>query len=107
MRTIGKSFVSNLLGRQQGFFPSTNVPRQPSVYFGLVKRLSLHNRLERHKGLVNSIHFNTSGDFLASGGDDSIIEIWDWDKVEKKIAYRSDHMSDVLQVKQKFMNCNV
>lgn len=49
---------------------------------------------------MNSLHFNMLGDVMASGSDNSVIQIWDWDKAEKKIAYRSGHISDVLQVKQ-------
>ena len=40
-----------------------------------------------------------SGDLLASGSDDPDIVIWDWAKGEKKIAYKSGHINDVLQVK--------
>jgi len=48
-----------------------------------------------------------SGDLLASGSDDLDIVIWDWAKGKKKIAYESGHTSNVFQVKQKVMNCDI
>ena len=48
---------------------------------------------------MNTLHFNMSGDLLASGSDDLDIVIWDWFKGDRKIAYNSDHINDVVQVK--------
>ena len=91
--------VSNLLDRQLGVLSPVNFSRQTSGSCGLVKRLSLHNELEHHQRCVNTLHFNMSGDLLASGSDDPDIVIWDWAKGEKKIAYKSGHIQDIMQVK--------
>ena len=56
---------------------------------------------------MNTLHFNMSGDLLASGSDDPDIVIWDWAKGKKKIAYESGHLEGTFQVKQKLRNCNI
>ena len=99
MARASNPFVSNLEQRQLGILSPMNFSRQTSGSCGLVKRLSLHHKLEHHQRCVNTLHFNTSGDLLASGSDDPDIVIWDWAKGEKKIAYKSGHINDVLQVK--------
>ncbi|XP_067033070.1 DDB1- and CUL4-associated factor 8-like isoform X1 [Acropora muricata] len=99
MARASNPFVSNLEHRQLGILSPMNFSRQISGSCGLVKRLSLHHKLEHHQRCVNTLHFNTSGELLASGSDDPDIVIWDWAKGEKKIAYKSGHINDVLQVK--------
>ncbi|XP_074633662.1 DDB1- and CUL4-associated factor 8-like isoform X2 [Acropora palmata] len=99
MARASNPFVSNLQHRQLGILSPMNFSRQISGSCGLVKRLSLHNKLEHHEGCVNTLHFNMSGDLLASGSDDLDIVIWDWFKGDRKIAYNSDHINDVVQVK--------
>ena len=107
MARTANLLVSKLLDRQLGVLSPVNFSRQTSGSCGLVKRLSLHNKLEHHEGCVNTLHFNMSGDLLASGSDDLDIVIWDWAKGKKKIAYESGHTSNVFQVKQKIMNCDI
>ncbi|XP_055853379.1 DDB1- and CUL4-associated factor 5 [Episyrphus balteatus] len=52
-----------------------------------------------HYGCVNAIEFSNGGDFLASGGDDKRILIWDVEKaiagVEKPRVLDSEHTSNV------------
>ncbi|XP_067034508.1 DDB1- and CUL4-associated factor 8-like isoform X6 [Acropora muricata] len=99
MARAANPFVSNLQQRQLGILSPMNFSRQTSGSRGLVKRLSLHNRLEHHQKCDNTLHFNMSGDLLASGSDDPDIVIWDWFKGDRKIAYNSGHSEDVSQVK--------
>ena len=91
--------VPSLQSRQLGILSPRNFSRDTSGSCGLVKRLTLHDKLVHHDGCVNTLHFNMSGDLLASGSDDLEIVIWDWAKGKKKIAYQSGHSSNVLQVK--------
>lgn len=91
--------VPSLQSRQLGILSPKNFPRETSGSSGLVKRLMLHDKLVHHDGCVNTLHFNMSGDLLASGSDDLDIVIWDWAKGKKKIAYESGHSSNVFQVK--------
>lgn len=65
----------------------------------LVKRLSLYGKLHGHKGCVNTVHFNPSGDLLVTGSDDRKIIIWDWATKTKKFAYPSGHLENVFQAR--------
>lgn len=66
---------------------------------GLVQRLELQARLERHSGCVNTLHFNPSGTRLASGSDDLRVVIWDWARRRAELEFDSGHKSNVFQVR--------
>ncbi|XP_012670809.1 DDB1- and CUL4-associated factor 8 [Clupea harengus] len=66
---------------------------------GLVQRLELQGRLERHTGCVNTLHFNPSGTRLASGSDDLRVVIWDWAQLRAELEFDSGHKSNVFQAK--------
>lgn len=66
---------------------------------GLVQRLELQARLERHSGCVNTLHFNPSGTRLASGSDDLRVVIWDWARRHAELEFDSGHKSNVFQVR--------
>uniref|UniRef100_A0AAQ6IH22 DDB1 and CUL4 associated factor 8 n=1 Tax=Anabas testudineus TaxID=64144 RepID=A0AAQ6IH22_ANATE len=66
---------------------------------GLVQRLELQGRLERHTGCVNTLHFNPSGTRLASGSDDLRVVIWDWAIRRAELEFDSGHKSNVFQAK--------
>lgn len=66
---------------------------------GLVQRLELQGRLERHTGCVNTLHFNPSGTRLASGSDDLRVVIWDWAVRHTVLEFDSGHKSNVFQVR--------
>lgn len=67
---------------------------------GLVQRLELQGRLERHTGCVNTLHFNPSGTRLASGSDDLRVVIWDWAVRRAELEFDSGHKSNVFQVRR-------
>ncbi|XP_029105907.1 DDB1- and CUL4-associated factor 8 isoform X3 [Scleropages formosus] len=66
---------------------------------GLVQRLELQFRLERHAGCVNTLHFNPSGTRLASGSDDLRVVVWDWARRRAELEFDSGHKSNVFQAK--------
>ncbi|CAL1580443.1 unnamed protein product [Knipowitschia caucasica] len=66
---------------------------------GLVQRLELQGKLERHAGCVNTLHFNPSGTRLASGSDDLRVIIWDWAVKRAELEFDSGHKSNVFQAK--------
>ncbi|XP_016096845.1 DDB1- and CUL4-associated factor 8 isoform X1 [Sinocyclocheilus grahami] len=66
---------------------------------GLVQRLELQGRLEKHTGCVNTLHFNPSGTRLASGSDDLRVVIWDWARRRAELEFDSGHKSNVFQAK--------
>lgn len=74
---------------------------------GLVQRLELQGRLERHSGCVNTLHFNPSGTRLASGSDDLRVVIWDWAIRRAELEFDSGHKSNVFQVRGATLTCAV
>lgn len=92
--------ISSLYSRQQGLLNPTNFAKDACGWSTLVSRLKQHKTLTYHNGCVNTLHFNTSGDLLASGSDDLDIVIWDWAKSKKVVNYDSGHSSNVFQVNQ-------
>ncbi|XP_048867568.1 DDB1- and CUL4-associated factor 8 [Brienomyrus brachyistius] len=66
---------------------------------GLVQRLELQARLERHAGCVNTLHFNQAGTRLASGSDDLRVVVWDWAQCRAELEFDSGHKSNVFQAK--------
>ena len=65
----------------------------------LVQRFELAHKLEGHSGCVNAIHFNETGNRLASGSDDLDIYVWDWQKGKKQLSFKSGHTANVFQSK--------
>ncbi|KAH9322174.1 hypothetical protein KI387_016813, partial [Taxus chinensis] len=64
-----------------------------------IQRLELSVTLVKHKGCVNTVHFNPSGDLLVSGSDDREIIIWDWATGNKKLSFNSGHTNNIFQAR--------
>ncbi|XP_078448226.1 uncharacterized protein LOC144716843 isoform X2 [Wolffia australiana] len=64
-----------------------------------VLRLGIHNRLEKHRGCVNTVTFNSEGDILVSGSDDRMVILWDWELGRSKLIFHSGHTNNVFQAK--------
>ena len=62
-------------------------------------RFELAYKLFGHDGCVNSLHFNESGNLLASGSDDLDIIVWDWEKKRKRYSFSSGHNANIFQSK--------
>jgi len=64
--------------------------------------------ITRHvPGCVNALHFNETGNLIASGSDDLRVMLWDWvnNPWQPAVNYESGHKSNVFQAK--FLpNCN-
>ncbi|GMH02936.1 hypothetical protein Nepgr_004775 [Nepenthes gracilis] len=65
----------------------------------LVLRLDIVRKLEKHRGCVNTVSFNTSGDILVSGSDDRKVVLWDWEFGRVKLSFHSGHSNNVFQAK--------
>ncbi|XP_071958059.1 DDB1- and CUL4-associated factor 8-like [Antedon mediterranea] len=65
----------------------------------MVKRFKKYAELKSHEGCVNTLHFNPSGNLLASGSDDLKIILWDWARQQKILQYNSGHRANVFQAK--------
>ena len=90
--------IRSLNSRQLGLTSSVNFARDASGSLGLVRRLKRQNELAFHEGCVNTLHFNDSGDLLASASDDLAVAVWDWARCKKNFSYESGHTNNVFQV---------
>lgn len=65
----------------------------------LMKRINLCGKLHGHKGCVNAVEFNSTGDFLVSGSDDKLVIFWDWKDRREKFSYLSGHLDNIFQTR--------
>lgn len=65
----------------------------------LVKKIDLYEKLIGHDGCVNTIEFNSTGDYLVSGSDDRQIMFWEWATNTLKFSYPSGHFDNVFQAR--------
>lgn len=97
-RNVGAGVV-DVLEREVGHLS----PRSFVNLFGasedLVRRLTVCKKLDKHRGCVNTISFNTYGDILVSGSDDRRIILWHWDSGIAKLSFHSGHSNNVFQAK--------
>jgi len=56
-------------------------------------------KLQKHRGCVNTVSFNTDGDVLVSGSDDWRVILWDWQTGSVKLSFHSGHSNNVFQAK--------
>lgn len=60
-------------------------------------RLDIYNKLDGHRGCVNTVSFNADGDIVISGSDDRHVKLWDWQTGKVKFSFHSGHYSNVFQ----------
>ncbi|KAL5581174.1 hypothetical protein UlMin_013616 [Ulmus minor] len=65
----------------------------------IVKKLNGFGELNGHKGCVNAIEFNSTGDLLVSGSDDTEVMFWDWATTTRRLSYPSGHSDNIFQTK--------
>ncbi|WCJ41117.1 DDB1- and CUL4-associated factor 8 [Euphorbia peplus] len=91
--------VSNIYRRELGLYPSSKFTRRFSASEIIVKQLGLHGKLNGHKGCVNAVEFNSTGELLVSGSDDKHIIFWDWSTSTRTLSYPSGHSDNVFQAR--------
>ncbi|XP_059429215.1 uncharacterized protein LOC132163030 [Corylus avellana] len=64
--------------REMGFTRPRCFARRLSASEVLVKQLNLYGKLNGHRGCVNDLEFNSTGDLLVSGSDDKEVIFWNW-----------------------------
>ncbi|KAL3530622.1 hypothetical protein ACH5RR_009944 [Cinchona calisaya] len=85
--------------REMGFSSPRTFSRHISASETLVKRIDLYGKLTGHEGCVNTVEFNSAGDHLVSGSDDSQIKFWEWATKTLKFSYASGHLDNVFQAR--------
>ena len=69
------------------------------LFQDLVLKLDIARKLEKHRGCVNTISFNASGEILVSGSDDRRVILWDWEAGRAKLSFHSGHADNIFQAK--------
>jgi len=65
-------------------------------------RLALQKKLKSHRGCVNTLSFNSSGDKLVSGSDDCHIKIWDPHECTLIHSFHAQHSSNIFWYRPPF-----
>ncbi|KAL0383899.1 UNVERIFIED_CONTAM: DDB1- and CUL4-associated factor 8 [Sesamum radiatum] len=98
-RTSLNSAVVNVWRRELGELSSRNFAHRLAASEDLVLRLDILQKLDLHRGCVNTISFNAAGDILVSGSDDRRIILWDWETGQPRLSFHSGHHNNVFQAK--------
>ncbi|KAG5453616.1 DDB1- and CUL4-associated factor 8 [Clonorchis sinensis] len=64
-----------------------------------VSRLHLENKFKCHRGCVNALTFNSSGNLIASGSDDLKVVVTNWITKEQVAKYSTGHAMNIFHVK--------
>ncbi|XVF67980.1 hypothetical protein PTKIN_Ptkin10aG0165600 [Pterospermum kingtungense] len=69
------------------------------MFQDIVLRLDVYKKLEKHRGCVNTVSFNSDGNILVSGSDDKRVILWDWETGNAKLSFQSGHVNNVFHAK--------
>lgn len=64
-----------------------------------MKKINFYGKLKGHKGCVNTVEFNSTGDLLVSGSDDRRVMFWDWASKTRRLSYASGHHDNIFQAR--------
>lgn len=98
LEVSGNGFLG-IWQRELGLAQSRAFTRRVGASEALIKRSDRYGKLNGHKGCVNTLHFNRTGDLLVSGSDDKEVIIWNWMAKTKKVAFSSGHTDNVFQAR--------
>lgn len=98
-RGRNENAILDVWQREVGQLSSRNFAHRLAASQDLVLRFQLLRKLEQHKGCVNTVSFNSSGDILVSGSDDKKVILWDWEIGHVKLSFHSGHGNNVFQAK--------
>ncbi|XP_010244992.1 PREDICTED: DDB1- and CUL4-associated factor 8-like [Nelumbo nucifera] len=92
-------WFAELWRRQIGLSQPRSFSRLTGGSMVLVKKIDLYGKLDGHEGCVNALEFNSTGDLLVSGSDDTKVIFWNWEAKTKKFSYPSGHTDDIFQTR--------
>lgn len=90
---------AEIFRRETGLSRPRCFARRFSASEVIVKRINLCGKLNGHRGCVNTVEFNSSGDLLVSGSDDRQVMFWDWATKTRRLSYPSGHSDNIFQTK--------
>ncbi|KAJ9178184.1 hypothetical protein P3X46_010089 [Hevea brasiliensis] len=88
---------SEICKRELGL--SQTFTRRFSASEVVVKQIDLYGELIGHEGCVNAVEFNSTGDLLVSGSDDTQVMFWDWATKSRKLSFPSGHSDNIFQTR--------
>ncbi|KAL0422944.1 UNVERIFIED_CONTAM: Serine/threonine-protein kinase ATR [Sesamum latifolium] len=97
--SVLETFIHDPLVEWTKSHKSSGVEVQNPHAQDLVLRLDILQKLDLHRGCVNTISFNAAGDILVSGSDDRRIILWDWETGQPRLSFHSGHQNNVFQAK--------
>lgn len=103
-RSVPENTIVDVWRREVGQLSSRNFAHRLAASEGFVLRFDILRKLERHRGCVNTVSFNASGEILVSGSDDRRVILWDWEVGHAKLSFHSGHGNNIFQAR--FMPCS-
>ncbi|KAF6134790.1 hypothetical protein GIB67_002191 [Kingdonia uniflora] len=85
--------------RELGSSHPMNFARRIAGSEDIVKKINLYGKLEGHEGCVNTVQFNSTGEFVVSGSDDTQVIFWNWATKSRMFSYPSGHTDNIFQAK--------
>ncbi|KAD6795633.1 hypothetical protein E3N88_06529 [Mikania micrantha] len=98
-RTSIDTAVVDVCRREFGRLSTRQFANRLAASEDLVLRFELQKKLNKHKGCVNTVSFNSDGDILISGSDDRKVILWDWETGNVKLSFHSGHSNNIFQAK--------
>ncbi|XP_073269872.1 uncharacterized protein [Primulina huaijiensis] len=94
-----ESGLPEFFKRELSIFPPRVFRRRISASQTLIEKIDLYGKLNGHRGCVNTIEFNSIGELLVSGSNDSQVMLWDWAKRKLKFSFPSGHLDNIFQAR--------
>ncbi|KAJ0979325.1 hypothetical protein J5N97_014799 [Dioscorea zingiberensis] len=85
-----------VLRRELGLSNTRAFALRVSSSESLIKRVDHYKNLVGHRGIIHTVRFNDSGQFIISAADDKNVIIWDWAEGTQKFVYPTGHEEKVL-----------
>ncbi|KNC76598.1 hypothetical protein SARC_10909, partial [Sphaeroforma arctica JP610] len=82
-------------GLQTGLIKPADVVRRYRSNIGLLQRMEQTKELVGHAGCVNTIQWNSSGNMLLSGSDDTDLIVWDFPSGKIRHKWASGHVNNI------------
>ncbi|XP_021775040.1 DDB1- and CUL4-associated factor 8-like isoform X2 [Chenopodium quinoa] len=98
-RSVHDKAILDVWRREVGQLSSRSFAHRLTASEDFVLRLDILRKLEKHRGCVNTVSFNASGEILVSGSDDRRVILWDWEVGKAKLSFHSGHNNNVFQAK--------
>ncbi|CAM0908685.1 unnamed protein product [Alopecurus aequalis] len=91
--------MAGLWEREVGGVPPRRFAGAVMASEDFVHSLGIQTRLRKHRGAVNSISFNSTGNLLLSVSDDETAVLWNLEQSASTLKFHTGHGNDVLDAR--------